>query len=142
VRDGEENITEVVELLRGYKDIDGVIHRRVELRPSLIDDEIKRDAELAAMAFSGNPQLAAESESELTSTMLLIRQVTVQFGTMRKPPIEVYRSLSPMDFKMILAAKQRVDLKLNAMYLPKENEEGNDDDGSDDKPPGDGPSTN
>lgn len=122
----ESQLQEVVELRRGWKDTDGVVHKTIVLRPPLIDDEIKRDGELAAVAFSSDPLKAGEAESQLYATLLLIRQVTVKFGSMMVPPfpLEAYRSLSRTDVRLLVAGFGRVEERLDALYA--EPDEGND----------------
>lgn len=129
----ESQIQVSVELVRGYRDVDGNVHKTVVLRPPLIDDEIKRDGELATIAFSDDPVKAGEAESQLYATLLLIRQVTVQFGSMIKPPfpLAAFRSLSRRDVRLLVAGFNEVEARMEALYVEPE---GNDDgDGEDNK---------
>lgn len=135
-----ENIQQKVELLRGYRDSEGNVHKTVVLRPALIDDEIKRDGILAAIAMDDNPAIAGQAESPAFATLLLIQQVTIKFGEFVKPPdVNVFRSLSRHDAQLLMAGFYLAEEKLNALYAPKEESEGNDE-GADEK--GESPSSN
>lgn len=111
-------ITKTVTLKKGYIDQAGNAHTAVVLRAPTADDEIKADAEVTRMRVSSDERARTESRSPSLQGLQLLRQCTVQFGSIIAPGIDVFRSL---------ARKEAAKL-MNALYTLEDQEAGIDDD--------------
>lgn len=96
-------LQKTITLRRGYVDTAGKQHREATLRAPRADDEIKADAEVAALRMHADAHKRAEANSETLQALAMVKQCCVKLGEIVAPSLDVLRSLSWQDSKTLVS---------------------------------------
>lgn len=107
------------QLKRGFIDEDGNAHKSVVLRAPSVDDQIKADRDVAQRRESMTPELAAEGLSDTMWEVFLISRCIVSLGSITQVGELHLRKLCRLDFQILRAKLEQLELGLVAGEEPK-----------------------
>lgn len=106
-------------LKRGFIDENGIAHKDVVLRAPSVDDQIKADRQAAQRRESMTPELAAEGLSDTMWEVFLLAEAMVSLGSIMQVTELHLRKLCRLDFRLLRAKLEQLELSLVAGEEPK-----------------------